>query len=502
MLDEGVARVVTGSLHGLTGLRVRVEVDLARGLPGFSMVGLPGTAVRESRERVGAALRHAGFQWPQARITVNLAPADLRKDGAAIDLALATGLLLASGQVQRPADGLLRRTLIVGELGLDGALRPARGALALGLDAAILGADRMLVPTAQGRELESVPGLRRVELSHLRELPEALERLAAAMPSTGPSAMPAPVPPTPVEWGEVKGQERAKRALAIAAAGGHHLLLCGPPGCGKSMLARCLPTLLPPLPPAEQLERLRIHSCAGLPVDLALAAIPPLRSPHPTVSRAGLIGGGRPPRPGEVTLAHLGVLLLDEAAEFGQDKLDLLREPLTAGEIVLSRLGESVVFPARFQLLATTNPCACGWFGSEARPCRCLDSDVARYRRRLSGPLRDRIDLWVDTDREPAHRYWDCVADPTPLRLEVAAARERALARGSANAHLEGERLHRACALTSRARSLAQRAADGMGLSVRAVASALRVARTIGDLAARERVDEPELAEALQFRRP
>jgi magnesium chelatase family protein len=500
-----IARVVAGTLDGLSGLRVQVEVDLARSLPGFHLVGLPGTAIRESRERVGAALRHAGFRWPDRRITVSLAPADLPKEGAGMDLAIAAGILLASEQIPKASSTLLGRTLLVGELALDGTLRPVRGLLALALDAAQLGVDRLVVPFEQLEEVDAARATRRIGLRHLSELPEAIGGLAQlgitriALPEAG-----AGKPSNELTLSEVKGQEEAKRALSLAAAGGHHLLMVGPPGCGKTMLARRLSSMLPALNCEQRAERLRVESCAGLAIDLKRATRPPFRAPHHTVTGAGLTGGGRPPRPGEVTLAHRGVLFLDEAAEFDGHVLDRLREPLVTQEVRLARLGRSTCFPAAFQLVAATNPCPCGWYGSRVKQCQCKPAQIHRYLRRLSGPLRDRIELWTVLDREPAEKWWRA-ADrkrEEEMRRSILAARERALERGCLNAALEGDALKEACRLQESARLWLQSWADRMNLSLRALAGTMRVARTVADFKERKMVMQEDLAESLAFRPP
>ena len=488
LLAEGMARVATGTLRGLRGQRIRVEVDIAPDLPGFSLTGLPSAGLREARERIGAALRHSGFRWPEGRITVHLAPADMRKDGAAMDLAIAAGLLFASRQLSRPPERLLRRTLLLGELALDGALRPVRGALALALEAAELGIDQMLVPLAQAEAIRAATPLPIAGLQHLSELSVAFARA-----QSGAQRSEAPVAPTSTEALEqVLGQARGLRAITLAAAGRHPLFLLGPPGCGKTMLARAMVELLPDLPTHDWLARLRIASAEQLDVEPLRCRRPPFRAPHHSISPAALIGGGQPPRCGEITHAHLGVLFLDEAGEFGRERLDLLREPLEAGSIHIARGAESFEYPCRFQLVAASNPCPCGHFGSRDRACRCGVAELRRYRARISGPLRDRIDLWVELEQP------ELTARPLPalrcqeLQRQVAVARQQLvpLAELSALRRELGDRL------VERAVAIGQR----LGLSARAVVRSLQLARTIAAVDGAAVAELTQLHEALSYR--
>ncbi len=492
-----LARVRTAALWGLDAFPVDCEVDVGPGLPGFVMVGLPDATARESRERVWPALRNAGFAPPDRRVTVNLAPADRRKEGAAADLALALGLLAASGQVPpERLDG----TAALGELALDGALRGTRGTLSLAESLWRAGARTLLCPADAAPEAALVEGL---EVHAARDLGEAVGWLRGeGLPHAAPAESD-PQADREENLSDVRGQSIARRALEIAAAGGHHVLLVGPPGCGKSMLARRLPGLLPPLEPSEALVVTRLHSATGLRAPgRGLMRTRPFRAPHHSLSRAGLVGGGNPPRPGELSLAHRGVLFLDELSEYPRGLLDALREPLEIGEVAIARAGSHARFPARPLIVAAMNPCACGWLGHPKRGCKCTPTDLARYAARVSGPVLDRLDLQIEV---PALTSDELLrASPgessASVRERVLVARKRQRDRGGLNALLSNAALREHCALDAPGRRLIADAVDRGGMSARGVHRALRVARTIADLAGEERVTAMRLAEALQYR--
>lgn len=498
-------RVDTVALTGVTARAVEVEVDLSRGLPALNVVGLPEAAVREAKDRIRSALQNSGFTLPARRITINLAPADLPKEGGAYDLPMALGVLAAMDKL--PGHCLANR-LFLGELALDGRVKPVPGCLPAALYAREQGMDCLVVPAANGAEAALVPEIRVVAVETLQELVGLL---------LAPEGM--PIRPT-VDWPawltevnepgrdllEVRGQEYAKRALEVVAAGGHNMIMSGPPGSGKTLLARCLPDLLPPMGLNEALEVTAIYSVVGkLPTDRPVVAQRPFRTPHHTASQVALIGGGGTPRPGEVSLAHRGVLFLDEIPEFGRPVLEVLREPLEAGTVTIARASGSITFPARFQLVAACNPCPCGHLGDPLHPCRCSPTQVERYRGRLSGPLLDRIDLHVEVPPVPFERLGEMPSGESTaqVRQRVMAARERQLRRngnGRLNADLEGRDLDRHAALSEPSRALLLAASRRLGFSARTYHRILRVARTIADLAGMGEIEGGHVAEAIHYR--
>lgn len=496
-----LATVYSRGKQGIQAPLVTVEAHLSNGLPSLSIVGLPETAVKESKDRVRGALLTCNFDFPAQRITINLGPADLPKEGGRFDLAIAIAILAASGQVQS-AD--LGRYELLGELSLSGELRPTKGALPVAVAARDAGR-ALLLPGSNAAEAALADGVTVLPANHLLEVCGHLNGLAPLHVATR-AASAAITPTFDVDLADVHGQYQAKRALEIAAAGRHNLIMLGPPGTGKSMLAARLPSVLPALSEAEALETAAITSVSDLGLDPTRWLCPPYRAPHHTASAAALVGGGGVPKPGEISLAHHGVLFLDELPEFDRKVLEVLREPLETGRIIISRAANQAEFPACFQLIAAMNPCPCGYLGDASGRCHCTADQVQRYRARISGPLLDRIDLHIEVPRVPhavLHQGSpDGEESSATVRQRVTAARRRALARtGKTNAQLSAPQIKRYCALDAAGQKLLEQAMDKLGLSHRAYHRILKVARTIADLAGEERIDIRHLSEAISYRR-
>ena len=503
-----LARVGSQALCGLEGHAVEVEADIVAAAPAFAIVGLPDAAVQESRERVRAAIVNSAYEFTSRRVTINLAPADLRKEGPSFDLPIALAYLLATGQASAAAspEGTLAA---VGELGLDGGIRPVAGVLALAESLRRQGAAGVLVPAANAGEASLVGGLRVFPVATLREAVVCMAGGAEPAPAADAATLLGRPAPGGADLADIVGQDQVKRALEVAAAGAHNVLMTGPPGAGKTMLARRLPTILPPLTVDEAIEITRVYSVAGLlPAGEPLVTARPFRAPHHTISVAGLVGGGGTPRPGEVSLAHLGVLFLDEFPEFRSSALEGLRQPLEDGEVTISRRLTSITFPARLMLVAAMNPCPCGYLGDHERDCSCPAHRLRQYVSRLSGPLIDRIDLRIDVPRvSPRDRRSSGSGggSSAEARSRVAAARERQLMRLSgtgayANAHMTARHLRRYCTLTEDAVALLDRAYDRLHLSARGCDRVVKVAQTIADLEGSGSIAASHVAESLSYR--
>jgi magnesium chelatase family protein len=501
-----LARMISGAVIGVDAIRVDVEVDVANGLPCINVVGLPEGAVREGRERVTAALHNSGFAVPPRRITVNLAPADVRKDGSAFDLAIAVGILAATGVV--PGDAS-RSFCLLGELGLDGDLRAVRGVLPIVLQSGRAGIAQAIVPRANAAEAAVVSALKVYGAASLLEVIRTIRGEEQAPVHVDVSALlNAHAVRHDVDYADVKGQEHARRALEIAAAGQHNVLLVGPPGSGKSMLVRRLPTIMPPLTSQEALEVTKIHSVAGrLRPGQALVTARPFRAPHHTVSDAGLVGGGTQPRPGEASLAHHGVLFLDELPEFRRHVLDALRQPIEDGAVLIGRARGAVNYPARFMLAAAMNPCPCGYFGDGSARCTCHAGQVERYLARVSGPMLDRIDLHIEVPSLSGRELTrlEVGEASATIRARVLRARASQLKRFDgrgvyANAQMSARDVREQCVIDERGLSLLRNAIQRLGLSARSYHRVLRLARTIADLEGQERIAPANIAEAIQYR--
>lgn len=501
-----LSKVYSGATIGLDGVLIDVEVDVAnKGFPTFTLVGLPSKSVDEAKDRVRTAIVNAGFQMPDSRLTVNLAPADIPKEGSSFDLPIALGILASMGAITKDQ---LRKSLFVGELSLEGRLRRVPGVISITVMARSKKLKQVFVPLDNAAEAALVEGINVYPVFTLTDIIFHLngQNKLAPYPSITPRATNGHTE-NEFDFGQVSGQEQAKRALEIAAAGGHNIHLKGPPGAGKTMLSRAFPTILPGLEKEEIMEVSKIYSIAGLLSNGGMTTTRPFRSPHHTTSRNGLVGGGTHPGPGEISLAHRGVLFLDELPEFPRHALEALRQPLEDGTVTISRAAGSLTFPARFTLLAASNPCPCGYLGHPKRRCRCMPGTVLKYRKRLSGPLLDRIDLHVDVPPVEDHKLGEPenAEGSSKIRARVAAARERQKVRFAGmkiitNGEMSSAQVRRLCKLEPAAVELLKLAVSNLSLSARSYFKIIKVAATIADLAGQDEITASHIAEALQYR--